>query len=188
MADVSRRVVLAGGAELMAAATPMAAGAAEETLAWGFTFPSIEEGTLALGDYRGRVLLVTNTASFCGFTYQYEQLEALHKAMAPRGLTVVGIPSQDFNQESGTNAAVKAFCDATFGVLFPMAGLTHVRGAEAHPFYQWVKATRKWEPAWNFNKVLIGRGGRIEGLFRSADEPNGHALTSAITTALGPVA
>jgi len=160
-----------------------AAAPAEKT-AWSFTFPSIEDGTLDLEKYRGRVLLVTNTASFCGYTYQYEQLEKLHAALTPKGLTVIGVPSQDFNQESASNSVVKQFCETTFGIEFPMAGLSHVRGPEAHPFYQWVKAEKQWEPQWNFHKVLIGRDGRIGGLFGSGDEPSGTKLQGAVDAAL----
>ena len=113
----------------------------KETLAWDFGFPSIEEGRLDFAAFKGRVLLVTNTASFCGYTYQYEGLEKLHKAASPRGLTVIGVPSQDFNQESADNKTVKTFCETTFGVEFPMAGIAHVRGSEAAPFYAWVRET-----------------------------------------------
>ena len=83
--------------------------ATEEKLAWAFDFPAIEGGTLALGAFQGRVLLVANTASFCGYTHQYAGLEKLHTALAPQGLTVIGVPSQDFNQESPDDATVKAF-------------------------------------------------------------------------------
>jgi glutathione peroxidase len=157
----------------------------KEMLAWDFGFPSIEEGRLDFSQFRGRVLLVTNTASFCGYTYQYEALEKLHRADAARGLTVIGVPSQDFNQESADNKTVKEFCDATFGVEFPMAGIAHVRGSQAAPFYAWVREQKNWQPDWNFNKVLIGRDGRIAGTFGSGDEPNGPRLTKAIDAELG---
>jgi glutathione peroxidase len=181
MRDLSRRLMLGGALALAGATTAKAAG----RLAWEFRFPSIEEDVLDFASFRGRVLLVANTASFCGYTYQYEALESLHASLEPRGLTVIGIPSQDFYQESGSNAAVKAFCEATFGVRFPMTGITRVRGAAADPFYLWVKQeTNGWQPSWNFNKVLIGRDGRIAGTFRSGDEPNGPRLTQAIEAAL----
>jgi glutathione peroxidase len=156
----------------------------KETLAWDFGFPSIDEGRLEFATLRGRVLLVTNTASFCGYTYQYEGLEKLHQAGSPRGLTVIGVPSQDFNQESADNGTVKRFCEATFGVEFPMAGIAHVRGADAAPFYVWVHEQRRWEPNWNFNKVLIGRDGHIAGTFGSGDEPQGTELSQAIEAEL----
>lgn len=183
MRSATRRIVLAFGAGVLA----MAAG--EDRRAWAFSFPSIEEGTLDLAPFRGRVLLVTNTASFCGYTYQYEALEKLHRARQAAGLIVIGVPSQDFNQESADNRTVKTFCETSFGVDFPLAGLSHVRGPQAAPFYAWVREAQRWEPAWNFNKVLIGRDGRIAGTFGSGDEPDGPRLTEAIETALaGPAA
>jgi glutathione peroxidase len=99
-------------------------------------------------------------------------------------LTVIGVPSQDFNQESTDNKTVKTFCEATFGVEFPMAGITHVRGPQAAPFYVWVREQKHWQPDWNFNKVLIGRDGRIVGTFGSGDEPGGPTLSQAVATAL----
>jgi len=152
--------------------------------AWDFRFPSIDGGEIDLAAFKGRVLLVTNTASFCGYTYQYEALERLHDQKAAAGLTVIGVPSGDFNQESADNQTVKTFCETRFGIEFPLAAISRVRGADPAPFYAWVKQTRNWEPAWNFNKVLIGRDGRIIGTFGSRDEPGTGALAAAIEAAL----
>ena len=129
-------------------------------------------------------MLVVNTASFCGFTYQYKQLEALHAALGPRGFSVVGIPSQDFGQEKASNGDVKAFCELTYGVDFPMSGIAHVRGAEAAPIYKWVRAQTRWEPQWNFYKVLVGRDGAIVGTYGSMDEPDRGRLRAAIEKAV----
>jgi glutathione peroxidase len=159
--------------------------AADEKLAWDFSFPSIEGGNLDLAAFKGRALLVVNTASFCGYTYQYEALEKLHAARVSAGLTVIGAPSGDFNQESADNKTVKAFCESRFGIDFPLTGLVSVRGAQAAPFYAWVKSVRNWEPSWNFNKVLIGRDGRVQGTYGSGDEPDGPKLSQAIAVALG---
>jgi glutathione peroxidase len=159
----------------------------KETLAWDFGFASIDDGRLELGAFRGRVLLVTNTASFCGYTYQYEGLEALHRSAGPRGLAVIGVPSGDFHQESADNTTVKTFCEAKFGVTFPLAGLARVRGPDAVPFYAWVREQRHWEPSWNFNKVLIGRDGRVGGTFGAGDEPQGQRLAAAIEAELAKV-
>jgi glutathione peroxidase len=183
MAELSRRLLLAA-APLACGLNTRAALAAPPDSAWAFSFPSIEEGTLSLASYRGQVLLVTNTASFCGFTYEYEGLQTLYSRMSAKGLTVIGVPSQDFNQESDSNAKVKQFCEATFGIEFPMAGLSHVRGPQAAPFYAWVRSVRGWQPDWNFNKVLIGRDGQIRATFGAADEPGGTAVQAAIATAL----
>jgi len=152
--------------------------------AWEFSFPAIEGGAVDLAAFKGRVLLVSNTASFCGYTYQYEGLQKLHDAEAARGVTVIGVPSRDFNQESPDNATVRAFGTTKYSIGFPLTGIAHVRGAQAAPFYAWVRAETGWEPSWNFNKVLIGRNGRIAGTFGSGDEPGGAKLRQAIEAAL----
>ena len=169
---------------LLAAAATTTALAPVPQDVYRFDMPSIDEGVLRFGDYRGKVLLVVNTASYCGYTPQYKQLEALHREMAPRGLSVIGIPSQDFGQEKGSNAEVKAFCELTYGVEFPMAGLSRVVGKAAVPFYRWVKDERDWEPRWNFYKVLIGRDGKILGTFSSDETPDSGRLRSAIEAAV----
>jgi glutathione peroxidase len=176
--EPTRRTLLAltGGVFLMAAD--------KDQGAFGFSFPSIDGGTLDLAAFKGRVLLVANTASFCGYTYQYEGLEKLHAAKSASGLTVIGVPSQDFNQESADNATVKTFCETRFDIDFPLTAISHVKGAQAAPFYAWVAGQTKWQPAWNFNKVLIGRDGRIAGTFGSGDEPDGPGLSAAIEAAL----
>jgi glutathione peroxidase len=155
-----------------------------EKTAWAFGFPSIDGAALNFADFKGRVLLVTNTASFCGYTYQYEALEKLHAARSTAGLTVIGVPSQDFNQESADNATVKTFCETRFDIDFPLTAISHVRGAQAAPFYAWVNVQKQWQPSWNFNKVLIGRDGRIAGTFGSGDEPDGPGLSRAIEAEL----
>jgi glutathione peroxidase len=158
--------------------------AAQDKQAWDFSFPGIDGGVLDLAAFKGRVLVVANTASFCGYTYQYEGLKKLHQAEGANGVTVLGVPSRDFNQESPDNGTVKTFCETNFGVDFPLAGIAHVRGAQATPFYAWVREQTGWEPSWNFNKVVIGRDGRVAGTFGSGDEPQGEKLTRAITVAL----
>jgi glutathione peroxidase len=175
---------------LLLAPLMVAAGEARaaEPVAWDFTFTAIEGGDLPLAKFKGQALMVVNTASFCGFTYQYEALEKLYRQRGAAGLVVVGVPSQDFNQESDSNAKVKQFCEATFGVQFPMAGISRVTGDDAIPFYQWVRAKRHWEPSWNFNKVVIGRDGRIVACFGSGDEPDSLRITAAIDRALAVTA
>jgi glutathione peroxidase len=177
MVDATRRTLLAlAGGALMAAD--------KDQRAWTFSFPAIEGGTLGLGDFKGRVLLVTNTASFCGYTYQYEGLKKLHAAKAAAGLTVIGVPSRDFNQEYADDVAVKTFCETRFDIDFPLTSVSHVTGTSAVPFYAWVKIQKQWQPSWNFNRVLIGRDGRIAGTFGSGDEPDGPVLSSAIDAEL----
>jgi glutathione peroxidase len=169
-------LTLFGGGFLMAATN--------EKRAWDFSFPSIEGGTLDLSTFKDHVLLVVNTASFCGYTYQYQGLRKMSEARTADGLTVIGVPSQDFNQESPDNKTVKTFCETQYGINFPLAGVSHVKGPSAAPFYAWVREAASWEPNWNFNKVLIARDGGIAGTFGSGDEPDGPKLSEAITAAL----
>jgi glutathione peroxidase len=144
------------------------------------TFPRLQdEKPQSLCQYTGRVLLVVNTASFCGFAPQFAALQKLHETYAPRGLLVLGVPSNDFNQEATDNAAVKAFCDAEFGVDFPMAAIGHVKGPEAYPFFAWAGA-----PGWNFFKYLVGRDGALRQSFPSKVEPDSPALLRAVEAAL----
>ncbi len=176
--ELSRRAAV-GGAVAVGAAGPAPGDA------YQFKMTSIDEGVLDFASFRGQVMLVVNTASFCGYTPQYAGLQAVHKALAPRGFAVVGIPSQDFNQEKDSNGAVKAFCELTYGVEFPMSGISHVRGSQAAPFYKWVRGQTRWEPRWNFFKVLIGRDGQVAGTFTSDDEPERGKLRAAIEAAVG---
>jgi glutathione peroxidase len=178
MRDPSRRVVLAG---VLMAGTAQAQPAAN---AFAFSFSALEGGELPLAQFRGRVLLVVNTASFCGFTPQYAALQRLQDRFEARGLTVIGVPSQDFRQESGDAAAIRQFCDSMFGITFPMAGLTRVTGHGMHPFFGW--ATRQAGPVrWNFHKYLVSRdGARVQG-FATSVEPESPAMLRAIEAALG---
>ncbi|MEM6305883.1 MAG: glutathione peroxidase [Pseudomonadota bacterium] len=143
-------------------------------------FANIDGGTLTLNDWPGQPVLVVNTASQCGFTYQYEGLQALYDAYKDRGLVVLAVPSDDFDQELGSAEEVKEFCEVAFGLDLPMADITSVRGAEAHPFYAAVKQQTGFEPRWNFNKVLIGAGGKVLGTFGSNVRPQSRRILQAI--------
>ena len=126
-----------------------------------------------LCQYRGQVLLVVNTASFCGFTGQYKALEALHSRLQSRGLVVLGFPANDFGrQEPGSNQAIADFCENTFGVQFPMFTKTSVVGAGANPLHRQLAARTGQVPQWNFHKYLIDRSGQTVRSFPSATEPN----------------
>lgn len=175
MADASRRAILA--APLL-----MAAGPAPDV--YGFRLPSLEGGELNLATWRGQVLLVVNTASFCGYTPQYAALQRLHDRFQARGLTVLGVPSNDFNQESADNRQIREFCDAQFGIEFPMAALSHVRGPQAVPLFRWLAARGGGEPRWNFHKYLVARDGRTVRGFATGVEPDGAEMLRAIETAL----
>ena len=163
----------------MAVVIGLAAGSAQAGAAGG-TFPSIDGGTLALEDWRGHPVLVVNTASRCGFTPQYEALQRLYETYAARGLVVLAVPSDDFNQELGSAAEVKQFCELNYGITLPMTDITHVRGAEAHPFYKAVKAETGFEPGWNFNKILIGPDGTVMGTWGSVTAPDSKPIVQEI--------
>jgi glutathione peroxidase len=181
--SMSRRTTLSALAGIAACAT-RAGAATDPGLAWQFKMTAIDDGMLDFATLRGKVLLVVNTASYCGYTPQYKQLEALHRALSPKGFAVVGIPSQDFGQEKGSNAEVAQFCELTYGVEFPMAGLSKVTGSQAAPFYKWVRAQTGWEPKWNFYKVLISRQGTILGTYGSDVLPDTGPLRDAIDKAV----
>jgi glutathione peroxidase len=156
--------------------------AAAAQSAHDFTFASLEGGELNLADFRGRVLLVVNTASFCGFTPQFRALQALHDRYAARGFAVIGVPSNDFNQEAADAAKVREVCD-TFDVEFPLAAVSHVRGQSAHPFFRWA-AAQSSEPRWNFHKYLVGADGRLVRDFPTRVAPDSPDLVRAIEAVL----
>lgn len=147
-------------------------------------FPSIDGGDIALRDFAGRPVLVVNTASQCGFTYQYDGLQALHDRYTERGLVVLAVPSDDFNQELGSAAEIKEFCEVNFNLTLPMADVSHVRGSRAHPFYKDVKAQTGFTPRWNFNKVLIGKDGNVVQTWGSGARPDSGVILRAIEAEL----
>ena len=144
------------------------------------TFPSIDGGTLDMQDWEGRPVLVVNTASQCGFTYQYDGLQALYDRYRDRGLVVLAVPSDDFNQELDTAEAVKEFCELNFALDLPMTEITHVKGPQAHPFYAQVRTETGFQPGWNFNKVLIGPDGAVVATWGSTTRPESPAISRAI--------
>ncbi len=149
-------------------------------LARGYEFASIDGGTLNLADWRGQPVLVVNTASRCGFTRQYEGLQQLYDTYRDRGLVVVAVPSDDFRQELGSAEEIKEFCELTFGLDIPMTDITHVRGDGAHPFFAWLRQEHGFEPAWNFNKVLIGPDGELVKTWGSVARPMSARITREI--------
>lgn len=155
--------------------------------AYDFTMTTIDGQPMPLAQYKGKVVLVVNTASFCGFTPQYEGLEKLQEAYAGKGFTIVGVPSGDFGgQEYAKNGEIKQFCKSKFGIRFPLTEKADVVGANAAPFYKWASATLgdSAVPKWNFHKILVGRDGRLLGAWPSAVEPESPVLTAAIGKAL----
>jgi glutathione peroxidase len=175
MAELPRRT-------LLAAPLLMAAGPAPT--AFDFRLAALEGGELDLGAFRGRVLLVVNTASFCGYTPQYAALQRLHDRFEAQGFAVIGVPSNSFRQESTDAARIREFCDTMYGITFPMAGLTPVRGPDSHPLYAWMAREGGGPPRWNFHKYLIGRDGRVARSFGTAVEPDSIQLVRAVEAAL----
>ena len=147
-------------------------------------FENIDGGSLRISDWAGQPVLVVNTASRCGYTPQYEGLQTLYERYRDQGLVVLAVPSDDFRQELGSNEEVKEFCEMTFGLDMPMTGKTHVRGAEAHPFFASLKAEEGFAPRWNFNKVLIAPDGTVAATYRSRTKPLSGAITKEVEALL----
>lgn len=145
-----------------------------------FTFTAIDGTPLPLDAWRGQPVLVVNTASLCGYTPQYADLQALHDRYAAQGLVVLAVPSNDFRQELESNDAVSDYCRIELGVEVPLTEITPVIGAAAHPFYQWVARTTGFEPTWNFNKVLLGPDGAVLGTWRAQVRPTSRQITRLI--------
>jgi len=161
--------------------------AAMASSAHEFDFTSIDGGPLPLSQFRGRAILVVNTASFCGFTSQYEGLQALWEEYRDRGLVVLGVPSNDFGgQEPGTAAEIKAFCTVNYAIDFPMTEKVAVKGADAHPFYRWAadELGAMSKPRWNFYKILIAPDGRAVNWFASTTKPQSGKLRRAVEAVL----
>ena len=155
--------------------------------AYDVTMTTIDGKPMPFSQYRGKVLLVVNTASFCGFTPQYEALEKTQMTYRDKGFTVIGVPSGDFmGQEYKTNAEIKQFCESKFGINFPLSEKSTVVGRDATPFFAWAAATlgAKEAPKWNFHKYLVDRQGRIVGSFGSSTKPDAPEVTAAIQKAI----
>ncbi len=139
-----------------------------------------DEAPQDLCQYKGQVLLVVNTASYCGFTGQYEGLEALHARYKTQGFAVLGFPSNDFAQETGSNAQIADFCSNTFGVRFPMFAKSSVKGGSASPLYRELAAQAGEAPRWNFHKYLLDRNGKVVASFGSSVAPDDPKIVRAI--------
>lgn len=155
-----------------------------------FTLPGLRGGTIALADYAGQAMLVANTASLCGFTGQYAGLQRLWESYKDRGLVVLAVPSADFGgQEHRDPMRTMEVCDRQFGVTFPVAATSRVKGREAIPLFQWIgeQAGMMGRPKWNFYKYVIGRDGRLVDWFSSVTAPDSTGVRTAVERALKPV-
>ena len=149
-----------------------------------FQMKSLGGEPVSLSDYQGKVLLVVNVASRCGFTPQYEGLQALHQKYKDKGVVVMGFPANNFGgQEPGSDAEIRTFCSRTYGVDFPMFSKISVKGADKHPLYEYLTAGGEEVP-WNFTKFLIGKDGKVIQRFAPDVEPMAGELAAAIDAAL----
>ena len=158
-----------------------------EKLAYDFKFNDLDGSSLNLSEFKDKVIIVVNVASQCGFTKQYEDMQNIWEKYQARGLIMLGIPSNDFgNQEPGTSKDIKNFCEAKFGITFPMTEKVSVKGENAHPFYKWAKDNHgnSAVPKWNFHKIIIGKNGKIYETFSSITNPNSKRFIKAIEKAL----
>ncbi len=156
---------------------------------YDFTLPSIDGSDAPLSQYKGKVLLLVNVASKCGYTPQYAGLESLYEKYKDQGLVVIGFPANNFGaQEPGTNAEIKTFCTRTYHVSFPMYAKVSVKGSDMTPLYQYLteqaNPSTNGEIGWNFTKFLVDRNGNVVGRFESKMKPDDAALTGAVEKAL----
>ena len=173
---------------LMLAAAPSAVAEQSDKGAHAFSFTSIDGEALPLSDFRGKTLLLVNTASRCGFTHQYADLQALWQRYRDDGLVVLGVPSNDFGgQEPGSEAEIKEFCEVNFSVDFPLTEKATVNGMDAHPLYRWAVDVlgKRAAPRWNFHKYLIGPEGELIAWFPTSVSPTSETVTQAVEAALG---
>jgi len=154
---------------------------------YGFKTTTLEGKPADLSQYKGKVVLVVNTASECGLTPQYKGLEALHEEMAPKGFSVLGFPSNDFGgQEPGSAEQIRTFCDTNYHVTFPLFTKVQTKAGDGQsPIYSWLQAQTNQLPRWNFGKYLIGKDGKVVQVFDSKVPPEDPALRAAIEKALG---
>ena len=163
------------------------ADAKYEKLAYEFKFNDLDGTELSLNGYKGKVIVVVNVASKCGFTKQYEDMQNIWDKYQEQGIVMLGIPSNDFgNQEPGTSKDIKNFCESKFGITFPMTEKAIVKGENAHPFYKWAKENhgKSAVPKWNFHKIIIGKDGKIFDTFTSITKPSSKKFIKAIEKAL----
>jgi glutathione peroxidase len=164
---------------------------ADETTAHDFVFQTPSGSDLPLSDYKGKLVLVVNTATACGYSGQIGDLQELWQLFADQGLIVLGVPSNDFGgQEPRSDGEIAGFCEARYGARFPMTIKTHVKGPDAHPFYRWASDTLgvAARPYWNFHKYLVGPDGQIIDWFSTPTKPTSRKVVMAIETQLAKVA
>jgi len=153
---------------------------------YDFSIESITGEIINFKDYKNKAILIVNTASYCGFTKQYVELQELWDLFKGKGLIVLGVPSNSFNQEKDNNGDIKKFCEVNFNINFPLTTLTEVKGKNAHELFKWAMDNhgKSAEPKWNFHKILINKEGKVEDTFASFTKPMSKKLIKAIENIL----
>ena len=153
---------------------------------YDFKIESISGEIIDLNKFKSKVVLITNTASYCGFTKQYSDLQKLWEKYKEEGLIVLGVPSNSFNQEKSNEKDVKDFCEVNFNINFPMTKITEVKGDDAHEIFKWAKKNygKSAVPKWNFHKILINKKGKVEDTYASFTNPMSNKITSKIESLL----
>ena len=149
---------------------------------YDFKIEGISGEIINLSDYKNKVVLIVNTASYCGFTKQYDELQKLWDLYKSKGLIVLGVPSNSFNQEKQSNSEVKEFCEVNFNINFPLTAITEVKGEKAHELFKWAKENhgKSAIPKWNFHKILINKQGKVEDTFASFTKPMSKKIINKI--------
>ena len=157
-----------------------------EKVFYDFTILGISGETIELKKFENKVVLLVNTASYCGFTNQYSDLQNLWEKYKSKGLIVLGVPSNSFNQEKKKDGQVKDFCEVNFNINFPLTTITNVKGEDAHEIFKWAKENygKSAVPKWNFHKILINKEGKIENTFSSFTNPSSNKITEQIESLL----
>ena len=148
--------------------------------AYDFNFVDIDGKNLPLSQFKGKPLLIFNSASKCGFTSQYTGIQKIHETYKNKGLVVIGIPSDNFNQEPGNEEDIKKFCMVNFNITFDLTKKNNVVGSEAHPFFEWIDKNYNVKPKWNFYKFVINKDGKLENHFSSMIVPSSEKLISSL--------
>ena len=153
---------------------------------YNLNIESISGKIINFSDFKDKVVLIVNTASYCGFTKQYEELQDLWDKYYKSGLIVLGVPSNSFNQEKKRNSEIKEFCEVNFNITFPLSTITEVKGESAHEFFKWAKANHgnSAVPKWNFHKILINKEGKVEETFSSFTKPLSNKMIRKIESIL----
>ena len=157
-----------------------------EKVFYDFKIESISGEVIDFNNYRNKVFLIVNTASYCGFTKQYDELQELWDTYKSRGLIVLGVPSNSFNQEKKNNSEIKEFCEVNFNIDFPLSTITDVKGDDAHEIFKWAKDNhgKSAIPKWNFHKILIGKDGKVYDTFSSMTKPTSNKFVKVLEKAL----